>query len=64
MFGDVNENFVTTTVECALVMASSSIDLDALQDAAAASRVDILPMEHDVRRAACGVKKVVVVFWL
>jgi hypothetical protein len=57
MFGGVNENFITAAVEGALILASSSVDLDALQDAAAASGVDILPMEHDVCRAACAVSK-------
>jgi hypothetical protein len=57
MFGGVNENFVTAAIEDALVMAGSSVDLDALQDAVAASRVDILLAERDVRRAACAVSK-------
>jgi hypothetical protein len=36
-------------------MASSSVDLDALQDAAAPSGVDILPVERDYvgLRAGC-----------
>jgi hypothetical protein len=57
MFGGVNENFVTATIKGALVMAGSSVDLDALQDAAAASEVDILPMERDVHRVTCAVSK-------
>jgi hypothetical protein len=57
MFGGVNENFVTAAIEGALIMAGSSVDLDALQDAAAASGVDILPAERDVRRAARMVSK-------
>jgi hypothetical protein len=51
MFGSINENFVTAAVEGALVMVGDSIDLDALQSAADESGVDILPAEHNVRRA-------------
>jgi hypothetical protein len=57
MFGGVNENFVTVEVEGALIMAGSSIDLDALQDAAAVSGVDTLPAECDVCSAANAVSK-------
>jgi hypothetical protein len=57
MFGGVNENFITAAIEGALIMAGSSVDLDALQDAAAASGVDILPVERDVCRAARMVSK-------
>jgi hypothetical protein len=50
MFGGVNENFVTATVKGALIMVGESIDLDALQDAAADSGADILHAEHDVQK--------------
>jgi hypothetical protein len=43
MFTSVNENFVSATVEGALVMAGEFVDPDALQDAAAVSEADILP---------------------
>jgi hypothetical protein len=48
MFGGINENFITAVVEGVLVMAGSSVDLDALQEATAASGVDILPVERYV----------------
>jgi hypothetical protein len=35
MFVSVNENFISAVVEDALMMASQSIDISALQDAAA-----------------------------
>jgi hypothetical protein len=57
MFSGVNENFITAAVEGVLIMASSFVDFDALQDAAASSRVDILPVGRDVRSAACAVSK-------
>jgi hypothetical protein len=57
MFGGVNENFITAAVKGALVMAVSSVDLDALQDAAATSRVDIFPMEREVRMVVRVVSK-------
>jgi hypothetical protein len=50
MFGGINENFITAAGEGVLVMAGSSVGLDALQDAAAASGVDILPVDHDVEK--------------
>jgi hypothetical protein len=52
VFGGVNENFVSDAVDGAFVMVDDSVDLDALQDAAAVSGADILPMGQDVRRAA------------
>jgi hypothetical protein len=52
MFGGVNENFVTTVVEGALMMAGDSVDLDALQSATTESGANVLPAERDVRRAA------------
>jgi hypothetical protein len=39
------------------MMASQSVDLGALQDAAAVSKADILPMEWDVQRATHTVSK-------
>jgi hypothetical protein len=57
MFGSINENFVTATVEGALVMVGDSIDLDALQSAADESGADILPAEHNVRRVVWAVLK-------
>jgi hypothetical protein len=56
-FASVNKNFISTTVEGALVMVGESIDLNTLQDAAAVSRPDIFPIDQDVRRAAHGVSK-------
>jgi hypothetical protein len=38
MFGGINENFVTTTVKGALIMAGDCIHFDALQSPAAESR--------------------------
>jgi hypothetical protein len=43
VFAGVNENFVSATVEGALLMADDSIDLDAVVDAAATSSANILP---------------------
>jgi hypothetical protein len=57
MFGGINENFVTTRVEGALMMVRNSIDLDALQGAAAESGSDVLPVERDVWRAMWAVSK-------
>jgi hypothetical protein len=57
VFVGMNENFVSAAFEGALMVAGDSIDLDAIQDAVAASGADILPMERDVRRAACAVEK-------
>jgi hypothetical protein len=57
MFGGVNENFVTAAVEGALMMARDSVDLDALQSTATESGADVLPIEHDVRRAVCAVSE-------
>jgi hypothetical protein len=57
MFASVNENFVSTMVKGALVMAGDSIDLVSLQDTAADSGVDILPTTRDQRRDACTVSK-------
>jgi hypothetical protein len=55
MFAGVNENFISVTVEGALIMASEYADLNALQDAAAVSEADIMPT--DVRRAVNMVSK-------
>jgi hypothetical protein len=57
MLAGVNENFIFAVVEGTLMMASQSVDLGALQDAAAVSKADILPMEWDVRRATHTVSK-------
>jgi hypothetical protein len=43
VFAGVNENFISATVEGALLMAGDSIDLDAVVDAAATSSANILP---------------------
>jgi hypothetical protein len=43
MFGGVNANFVTATVEGALVMASDSVDLVAMHDVVVSSGANILP---------------------
>jgi hypothetical protein len=48
MFAIVNKNFVSTAVEGALLMAGESVDHDTLQDVAALSGSDNLPMEWDV----------------
>jgi hypothetical protein len=57
MFVGVNKNFVFAIVEGALVMAGESIDLDAFQDVAAESGLDIFPVDRDVRRVARAVSK-------
>jgi hypothetical protein len=57
MFNGVNENFATAAIEGALVMARDSVDLDAVQGAAAKSGVDILPVEHNVWRVTRAVSK-------
>jgi hypothetical protein len=57
MFAGVNENFVSATVEGALVVIGESIDLDAFQDVVAESRAYILPADRDVRRAARALSK-------
>jgi hypothetical protein len=57
MFAGVNENFISAVVKGALMMAGESIDLDALQDVAAESGADILPMRRDVQRVARAVSK-------
>jgi hypothetical protein len=59
MFAGVNENLVSAVVEGALIMAGESVDLNALQGAAAVGGADILPTEQDVRRVACGIEEVV-----
>jgi hypothetical protein len=65
MFGSINENFVTATVEGALVMVGDSIDLDALQSAADESGADILPAERNVGMGCVGgVEKMVVLLRL
>jgi hypothetical protein len=43
VFADVNENFISVTIESVLVMAGDSIDLAALQASAADSGADIVP---------------------
>jgi hypothetical protein len=55
MFADVNENFISATVEGTLVMIGSSIDLGALQTVAVDSGADILLTEKDVWRVAHAV---------
>jgi hypothetical protein len=57
MFGGVNENFVTATIEGTLMMVGDSVDLDALQSAAAKSGANVLPTERDVLRATRAVSK-------
>jgi hypothetical protein len=57
MFGGVNENFVTAAVKGAPVMTGDSVDLDALQSAAAESGADVLPTECDVWRVMWAVSK-------
>jgi hypothetical protein len=57
MLASVNENFIFTVDEGTLMMAHQSVDLGALQDAAAVSKADILPMERDVQRATHTVSK-------
>jgi hypothetical protein len=57
IFARINENFISATIEGALVMAGQSIDLSALQDTAAVSGANILPVELGVRRAAHAVVK-------
>jgi hypothetical protein len=59
MFAGVNENLVSAVVEGALIMAGESVDLNALQGAAAVGGADILPTEQDVRRVARGIEEVV-----
>jgi hypothetical protein len=53
----VNANFVSTAAKGALVMAGEYVDLDSLQDAAAASGADIWPTECGVQRAVRAVSK-------
>jgi hypothetical protein len=55
MFGGINGNFVTATVEGVLMMVLDSVDLDALESVVAESGADILPAECDVRRATRAV---------
>jgi hypothetical protein len=57
IFASVNKNFIFAVVECALVMAEESVDLNALQDVAAESRAKFLLAKRYVRRAACAVSK-------
>jgi hypothetical protein len=57
MFAGVNENFISTAVEGALVMAGESVDLNALQDTAAVNEPNILPTDQDVWRAVRVVLK-------
>jgi hypothetical protein len=44
VFAGMNEIFISVIVEGALAMASNSVDLDAIQDAATAGGADIFPM--------------------
>jgi hypothetical protein len=53
----VNANFVSTAAKGALVMVGEYVDLDSLQDAAAASGADIWPTECGVQRAVRAVSK-------
>jgi hypothetical protein len=48
MFSGVNENFIFPAIESALVIVGDSVDLGALQTAAADIGADILPTEWDV----------------
>jgi hypothetical protein len=57
VIADVNENFVSTTVEGALMMVAGSVNLAILQASATNSRANILSLEQDVRRATCAVLK-------
>jgi hypothetical protein len=57
MFGGINDNFITATVEGALVMAGDSVDLDALQSTATESGADVLPVERDVQTTAWAMSK-------
>jgi hypothetical protein len=57
MFGGINENFATATVEGALAMAGDFVDLEVMQDVVVSSGVDILPTGRDVRRSAHAVVK-------
>jgi hypothetical protein len=59
VFGGVNENFVSDAVDGAFIMVDDSVDLDALQDAAAVTGADIWPMGQDVQRAAHCIKEMV-----
>jgi hypothetical protein len=52
VFSSVNENFVTAAVEGALVLASDSIDLEAVWIGASEAGADILPAASGVRKAA------------
>jgi hypothetical protein len=57
VFAGVNENFISSTVEGALMMAGDSVDLNAIQDVAVASGANILPTAREVQRAARAVAK-------
>jgi hypothetical protein len=57
MFASVNENFISTAVERALVIAGKSVDLSALQDVTAVSGDNILTVERHVQRAARTMSK-------
>jgi hypothetical protein len=57
MFAGVNEKYVSAMIEGTLVMAGNSIDSDGLHSATAESEADILPADHDVRRATRAVSK-------
>jgi hypothetical protein len=57
MFSGVNEKFVTAAIKGALTMAGDSVDLDAIQGAAAESGMDVLPAGPNVRRATRAVSK-------
>jgi hypothetical protein len=52
VFSGVNENFVTAAVEGALVLASDSIDLEAVWIGASKAGADILPAASGVQKAA------------
>jgi hypothetical protein len=53
----MNKKFVSATVEGTLMTIAGSIKLDVLQASTADSGENILPVEQDVRRAACAVSK-------
>jgi hypothetical protein len=57
MFGDINENYATATVEGALTMAGDSIDSEVVQDATVSSGADGLPAGQDVWRSTRAVVK-------
>jgi hypothetical protein len=57
MLSGVNENLATTVIEGALAMAGDLVDLDVVRGMAAESGADVLPVGHNVQRAARAVSK-------